>query len=205
MSTIGPSGPMVSECSSLCTRIPASVVVWGVVCGMSFFFVMLRLSCVSSEDNSTAPRMFPRQPEIAGPGDKVPGCRFRTKLSGAQRAVPRSHRPTPPPAAIASRHRQPPSGQPEPARAAPPPGVGKDSPEGRARAVPQGKWVLGGADSARPGTRRMASPPDRRRPRTHVEVGLLTCPSSGPSTRVAPAAAWTGRGRCFGRVFRHGP
>jgi hypothetical protein len=63
---------------------------------------------------------------------------------------------------------------------------------------------LGGADSARPGIRRMVSPPDRRRPRTHVEVGLLTRPSSGPSTRVAPAAAWTGRGRCFGRVFRHG-
>jgi hypothetical protein len=133
------------------------------------------------------------------------------------------HPPQPSPDAIASRHRLPPSGQPEPARAAPPPGVGKDSPEGRARAVPQvrGFWWcmyvivqmkpferdmhLGGADSARPGTRRMVSPPDRRRPRMHVEVGLLTRPSSGPSTRVAPAAAWTGRGRCFGRVFRHGP
>ena len=36
-------------------------------------------------------------------------------------------------------------------------------------------------------------------------AGLFTCPSSGPSARVAPAAAWTGRGSCFGRWFRHGP
>jgi hypothetical protein len=32
------------------------------------------------------------------------------------------------------------------------------------------------ADSARPGTRRMVSPPDRRRPRTHMEVGLSHLP-----------------------------
>ena len=36
-------------------------------------------------------------------------------------------------------------------------------------------------------------------------AGLFTCPSSGPSARVAPAAAWTGHGSCFGRWFRHGP
>jgi len=63
----------------------------------------------------------------------------------------------------------------------------------------------GGADSARPGTRRMASPSDRRWPRTHAEVGLSTRPSSGPSARVAPAAVRTDHGRCFGREFRHGP
>lgn len=39
----------------------------------------------------------------------------------------------------------------------------------------------------------------------HAEVGLRTCPSSGPSARVAPAAAWTDRGSCFGCGFRHGP
>ena len=112
-----------------------------------------------------------------------------------------------------------------PARAAPPPGCGEKAGSacpgtlecrhlsaGRreVRRAAQGQCRLnevsrGGADSARPETRRMVSPPDRRRPRMHVEVGLSTRPSSGPSTRVAPAAAWTGRGRCFGRVFRHGP
>ena len=63
----------------------------------------------------------------------------------------------------------------------------------------------GGADSARPGTRRMASPSDRRWPCIYTEVGLSTRPSSGPSARVAPAAVRTDHGRCFGREFRHGP
>ena len=45
----------------------------------------------------------------------------------------------------------------------------------------------------------MASPSGRRRPCRHAEVGVSPAPLQGPVARVAPAAAWTGRGSCFGR------
>jgi len=94
-------------------------------------------------------------------------------------------------------------------------GVGKISPEGRTRAVPLAmKWSgdagslplphRGGAERARPGTRRMLSGIRQAapcRPRSRP----FACPSSGPSARIAPAAVRTDRGTCVWRGFRHGP
>jgi hypothetical protein len=54
----------------------------------------------------------------------------------------------------------------------------------------------GGAARARPETRRMMSASDRRCLAAHG-AGLSTCPSSGLSARIAPAAAWTDRGCGF--------
>jgi hypothetical protein len=54
----------------------------------------------------------------------------------------------------------------------------------------------GGAARARPEYRRMISASDRRRLAAHG-AGLSTCPSSGPSARIAPAAIWTNRGCGF--------
>ena len=54
----------------------------------------------------------------------------------------------------------------------------------------------GGAARARPESRRMMSASDRRCLAAHG-AGYLTCPSSGPSARVATAAAWTDRGCGF--------
>gem|GEM_PF-1952338 len=79
------------------------------------------------------------------------------------------------------------------------------SPEGRARAVPSEQVVFGWRN-ARAARNSPDGVPIRQAAASHAHgAGLSTCPSSGPSARVAPAAAWTGRGRCFGRGFRHGP
>ena len=76
-------------------------------------------------------------------------------------------------------------------------------------------WVLGGAgalpvphrggaERARPGSRRMLSGIRQAAP-CRPRSRLFACPSSGPSARVAPAAIRTDRGTCVWRGFRHGP
>ncbi len=81
------------------------------------------------------------------------------------------------------------------ARAKNPPGCEETrGPEGRMRAVPR-DWqsiCRGGAERARPETRRALSSPDRR---------CLAVPGLLRPARIAPAAARTGRGSCVW----HGP
>jgi hypothetical protein len=128
--------------------------------------------------------MFPRQPEIDGSATMGGSAWGNRPLLGPCLALRTSgNRPRDMAAGLCS----------------------KFSPEGRARAGPQeiGRRV---ALTARgPEFAGWRPHPTGAGLAPHVKVGLSTCPSSGPSTRVAPAAAWTGRGSCFGRVFRHGP
>lgn len=71
-------------------------------------------------------------------------------------------------------------------------------------ATGKGRASWGGADSARPGIRRMLSGIRQAAP-CRPRSRLFACPSSGPSARVAPAAVRTDRGTCVWRGFRHGP
>ena len=88
-----------------------------------------------------------------------------------------------------------PIGSRSPCRAEGPPGFAKfDSPKGRTRAVPRDSLNRGGADRARPGTRRMMSASDRRflaSSGVYPPPGLLQ-PQSGQTAEMV-------------FVIRHGP
>lgn len=122
-------------------------------------------------------------------------------LSGDQRAVHPWTRVSP--KANCPQHR-PHSDSGKPARAAKPPGCKwkKIRRAARGQCLRLGSSYSGGADSARPGCRRMASPSDRRWPRKHTELAYPPAPLQGPPPglpRPRPGrAAGAALGACSG-------